>query len=132
MPPSLRVVRAGEMVNVVGRLGEPGTEAVDEALQAFEQGLVAGIEGRKPLARGFGSFCEGGEVDTDGSAVLHQHLSPNHDGMHGTAVFAVDQLVGRVVAGYPVDEGKVVEEEVGLVDLGGPAGFDGKRQGAGA
>src|SRR6476620_8578234 len=48
--------------------------------------------------------------------------------MHRTAVFGMDQLVGRVVAGDPVDVGKVEEDQVGLVPLGYAAEFVGKAQ----
>jgi hypothetical protein len=55
---SMRVV-GGEAVDVVGGLGKPWAEAVDETLQALEQNLVAGVEGGQSLSRGFGLLGKG-------------------------------------------------------------------------
>src|SRR5262245_40956869 len=122
------VVGAGEVVDVIGRLGEPGAEAVDQRLQPFEQGLVAGVQARQAFAGGFGSSGQGRKVDADEAAIFNPHFTPDHDGIDGTAVLGVDQLVGGVVAGDPVDVGEVEEHQVGLVALGDPTEFVGKTQ----
>jgi hypothetical protein len=58
-PLSMGMVGTGKAVDMVGRLGEPGTEAVDEALQALEQRLVTRVQGGQALARSLGLFGEG-------------------------------------------------------------------------
>src|SRR5262245_12151471 len=129
---SMRVVGAGEVVDMVGSFGEPGAESIDETLQALKQYLVAGVEGGQPLSRGFGLLGKRRKINAYESAVHHQHFAANHDRMHRAAVFSVYQLISRVVAGDPVDVREVEEDEVGFVSLGNSAEFVGKAERAGA
>ena len=56
-----------------------------------------------------------GEIDVDEPVVVHDHPSVDHDARNRSAVFAVDELVDRVVQWQPIWVIEVEHDDVGLV-----------------
>ena len=114
----MRVMAAGKVIDVVRGLGKSWTEGVHQAFQTPEQRLVGSIYLRETLTCGLGSPGKRRKIDPDGLAVFHDQLAPDHDGMYRAAVLGVDDLVGWIIAGDPIDVREIEEHQVRLVTLG--------------